>query len=131
VRIGDRVHFVGAVPDLVSLMQRADAFWSCGYADDVPLAVAESRVFGLPVIASNTPAHRALVPSGGHDHLYPTGDRAALARATIRLLQSDNLRRRNPTSSTVVSRHSPTSLPVLANGSHPPGCYADVYASLC
>jgi glycosyltransferase involved in cell wall biosynthesis len=62
-----RVRFAGEQPDAARLFPAFDVFAAAARKEGLPLAVVEAMALGLPVIASDIPAHREVLgyPSGG------------------------------------------------------------------
>ncbi|HEY6562978.1 MAG TPA: glycosyltransferase, partial [Pirellulaceae bacterium] len=87
VHIEDRVHFLGVRPDVPELLLASDWFWSTSEREDVPWALCEAQQLGIPVVATDIPAHRVFVAHGQSGLLFPLGDRAGPARATFGLLE--------------------------------------------
>jgi glycosyltransferase involved in cell wall biosynthesis len=84
--LGDRILLRGRVPDeeLRAWYQRAAAFVSLSAHESFGLTVLEAAAAGVPVVASDIPAHRescAFVPQGRITLVSLDGDDAALARA--------------------------------------------------
>jgi glycosyltransferase involved in cell wall biosynthesis len=92
--VGDAVHFLGYRGDVGAIMRdAADVLAASARAEALPLNVLEAQWEGLPVVASDIPAHHeAMVP----DHtglLVPVNDVVALADA-ICAFATDRERRR-------------------------------------
>ena len=71
-----------------------DVLWLGSRQKGLSQAILEAMAAGVPVVASDTPGNRQLVLPGQTGYLFAPGDRAALARATIRLLDDAPLARR-------------------------------------
>lgn len=82
-----RAHAVGELPvDRVPrFLQAVDLFVFPSRLEGMPNSVLEAMAAGLPVVAADTPAHRAILPEGA-GFLYR--DRSELA-ATVRALLDD------------------------------------------
>lgn len=77
-----RIHLLGPVLDdgtLHDLYRGAACYVAHSYLEAFPLTPREALVYGLPVAASDIPAHREL--DGAPMHLYPPDDLGALAEA--------------------------------------------------
>jgi glycosyltransferase involved in cell wall biosynthesis len=58
LRLGPRVTFAGEVPEAARLFAAFDVFAAPSRKEGLPLAVVEAMALGLPVVASDIPAHR-------------------------------------------------------------------------
>ncbi|MCE9547623.1 MAG: glycosyltransferase [Planctomycetia bacterium] len=92
--IQDRVHFLGARPDAMRFVERADLLWLTSAYEGLPNSVMEAMAAGVPVVATDIPGVRDLIIDGQHGLLVPVGDRAGLARCANRLLESPELHQR-------------------------------------
>lgn len=90
----DRVHFLGDRPDVPQLLAHCELLWLASGYEGLPNAVLEAMAAGIPVVATDLPGTRDLVVPGVTGYLVPVGDRAALAREALRLLESPELARR-------------------------------------
>jgi len=65
--VAGRVRFAGEVPEAARLFPAFDVFAAPARKEGLPLAVVEAMALGLPVVASDIPAHREVlgVPSEG------------------------------------------------------------------
>jgi glycosyltransferase involved in cell wall biosynthesis len=88
------VHFVGEVPEVFSLMRRAEVVWVPGRTETGTQVILEAMAAGKPVVASRFPRMAELVVEGETGLLFPAEDRAALARQTQVLLGDKDLRQR-------------------------------------
>ena len=86
-----RVHFAGEIPDAARLLPAFDVYASASSKEGLPLAVLEAMVLGLPVVASDIPAHRELL--GESECPLVARSAEALARG-IQALAGDADRRR-------------------------------------
>jgi glycosyltransferase involved in cell wall biosynthesis len=86
VRIGDNVHFLGVRADVPRLLEHCDVLLAAGQTDVQSSSILEAMASGVPVVASDTPGHRELVEHDVTGDLAPVGDRGALTRQTMRLL---------------------------------------------
>jgi glycosyltransferase involved in cell wall biosynthesis len=80
------VRFAGYRGDLLEQLPSADVFWQLTPSRATPHALLEAMAAGVPVVASDVPAHRAVIASDAAGLLVPLGHRAAAGRATDRLL---------------------------------------------
>ncbi len=58
LRLGERVRFAGEVAEAARLFAAFDVFAAPSRKEGLPLAVVEAMALGLPVVASDIPAHR-------------------------------------------------------------------------
>ncbi|MCA9184584.1 MAG: glycosyltransferase [Planctomycetales bacterium] len=92
--IEDRVHFVGSALGWNSqFVSQLNLWWSLGTRSLPSVALCEALTAGLPVIASDTPAHREVIEDGVNGILVPVGNRANVARQSERLLQDQTIAR--------------------------------------
>ena len=93
------VTFLGRVDDV----QKSEVFRSSQVyvaphlgGESFGIVLVEAMAAGTPVVASDLPAFRRVLGEGSYGHLFARGDGAALAKATITLLddaaQRDSLR---------------------------------------
>ena len=94
VRIGDKVHFLGARGDVRDLLPHLDVLWSTGEYEGQCNAILEALAAGVPVVASDIPGNRDLVVHEETGYLVPVGDRAGFARWANRLLDDAPLAQR-------------------------------------
>lgn len=90
-RIEDKVHFLGARNDVARWMPHFDALWLASSFEGLPNVVMEAMAAGVPVVASDIGGTRELVVPGQTGYLFPVGDRAALARLTLKILDDSTL----------------------------------------
>ncbi|MCI4351844.1 MAG: glycosyltransferase family 4 protein [Thermoplasmata archaeon] len=88
----DRMHSVGEIPwhRIPRFLETADLFLFPSRLEGMPNSILEAMAASLPVVASNLPAHREIVPPGT-GLLYR--DRAELLRSVQQLLNEPQLRR--------------------------------------
>ena len=87
--VAARVRFAGAVVDAARLFRAFDVFAAPSRKEGLPLAVVEAMALGLPVVASDIPAHReALGPSAP----LVEGTESALAARLDEVLGHEGLR---------------------------------------
>ncbi|MFI6841329.1 glycosyltransferase [Nonomuraea africana] len=94
IGVGDRVFFLGFVPDeaMPQAFAAADAFAMPGIAELQSIATLEAMASGLPVVAADAMALPHLVADNGF--LYRPGDVIELARHLTALLTDAGLRER-------------------------------------
>jgi glycosyltransferase involved in cell wall biosynthesis len=86
--VAGRVRFAGEVPEAARLFPAFDVFAAPARKEGLPLAVVEAMALGLPVVASDIPAHREVlgVPSEG---LVDGTAEAFAARLSVVLADAD------------------------------------------
>src|SRR5207237_8736277 len=84
----DRVHFVGAQPDLSPFYRRAEVVWVPGLSGDGLNIVLEAMAHGRPVMVSRHPRLCDAIVEGKTGWLVQPGDKVALARRTRWLLEN-------------------------------------------
>jgi glycosyltransferase involved in cell wall biosynthesis len=89
----DRVRLLGFQESLADVYHAADVFLSTSDYEGFGLAIVEAMASGLPVVATRVGGVVDPIQDGRTGCLCPSGDRAALAAATIELLR-DPARRR-------------------------------------
>jgi glycosyltransferase involved in cell wall biosynthesis len=82
------VRFVGAVAAAQPFFEEADIYLSASTVEGLPLAVLEAMATGVPVVATDIPAQRALLAGGGAGALFAVGDAAALTALTLATVQA-------------------------------------------
>ncbi|MFD1935302.1 MULTISPECIES: glycosyltransferase [Nonomuraea] len=94
IGVGDRVFFLGFVPDeaMPQAFAAADVFAMPGVAELQSIATLEAMASGLPVVAANAMALPHLVEDNGY--LFEPGDVIELARHLTALLTDTGLRAR-------------------------------------
>ena len=90
-RIRDHVHFLGHRSDVPRILPHLNVLWSTSAYEGQSNAIMEAMAAGVPVVATDIPGTSDLVVHGRTGYLFPTGDRAALARHTNRLLNDPAL----------------------------------------
>ncbi len=87
--IGQRVTFLGAVPDaqLAALYRLVDCFLIASIAELQSLATVEAMACGLPVMADDAGALPELVQPGRNGYLFPAEDGAQLAHCLEQFLR--------------------------------------------
>ena len=94
--LGDRVRFVGRVPDreLAAYYAGCDFLVVPSRYESFGLVLLEGMMLGKPVIAGDAGGMRYIVEDGGNGFRFPPGDAVALADAIRRLATSAELRER-------------------------------------
>lgn len=89
--VGDRVHFLGAVPhaELPDVLRAADLFLlTTEPPESFGIVLIEAMACGLPAIATDYPGVRAVVDEGETGLVVPRGDATAVARALRHLVDA-------------------------------------------
>ena len=91
LRIDDRTHFIGSVPedDLPALLRGASAYVSASEVDGTSVTLLQAMACKTPVVVSSTPGNAGWVQESVTGHVFQTGDAHDLARALL-LTLSDN-----------------------------------------
>lgn len=92
--LDDVVHFLGHRPDVADLFAVADVFAFPSLYEGLGNAVLEAMASGTPVVASDLPAIREVLPSPDCGVLVPPQDPGALANGLAALLDDDPRRGR-------------------------------------
>lgn len=88
VKIDHRVHFVGHLPDTRDLMLAGDFFVMASQYEGQSNSLMEAMGSRLPVIVSDIPGNRDLIPDAKFGWVFPMGDRAGLAKAICEATKS-------------------------------------------
>lgn len=94
--VGDRVHFLGAVPhvQLPDVLRAADLFLlTTEPPESFGIVLIEAMACGLPAVATDYPGVRAVVDEGVNGTLVPLGDVDAVAAALAELVAAGPERR--------------------------------------
>jgi glycosyltransferase involved in cell wall biosynthesis len=94
--VGDRVHFLDAVPhaELPGVLRAADLFLlTTEPPESFGIVLIEAMACGLPAIATDYPGVRAVVEDGETGLVVPGGDPAAVAAALAQLAGDPERRR--------------------------------------
>lgn len=92
--IGSAVHFLGMRRDVGAILRDAtDVLVSSSHEEAQPLSVLEAQWLGVPVVASDIPAHREAMPGLAGGVLFPLDDAESLARRLADLAASPERRR--------------------------------------
>lgn len=92
--LGAIVHFEGEVGDVTPYLYRSDVLVLPSRAEGLSNTLLEAMSTGMPVVASDIPANRALIEHGLNGLLYQVGDIQALAEALELILDQGSLRER-------------------------------------
>jgi N-acetyl-alpha-D-glucosaminyl L-malate synthase BshA len=91
--VADRVHFVGVVDTVASLLANADLFLLPSSTESFGLVALEAMASGVPVIASNVGGLPEVVEDGVCGYLAPVGDVERMADRAVALLSDPELHR--------------------------------------
>jgi glycosyltransferase involved in cell wall biosynthesis len=86
--IAEHVRFLGFRSDLPAVMSRAGMLLASSPFEGFGLTVLEAMAAGLPVVATDAPAHAELLGELGQRALFPTGD-VQTAAERLRSLAAD------------------------------------------
>jgi glycosyltransferase involved in cell wall biosynthesis len=92
LKIGDRVHFSGAVSPPYHRVAAAAALVSCSTREPFGLAVVEAAACGTAVVAADMGATAELIEDGRTGLLFSADDPVSLANALEQLLNNEALR---------------------------------------
>jgi glycosyltransferase involved in cell wall biosynthesis len=81
--LGERVHFLGQVQDVPTLLAGARLFVLPSLSEGISLTILEAMARGLPVVATQVGGNPELVADGETGRLVPPRDPAALAQALL------------------------------------------------
>ncbi len=87
-----RIHLLGARSDVADLLSASDVFVFTSVTEGQPNALLEAMASGLPIVASDIPAIREIVPERGWQLLVRAGDASGFAAAAIACLTEPSLR---------------------------------------
>lgn len=89
--IDDHVRFLGWRTDIPRLFAQLDVFCAPEIRRHYSLALLEAMSAGVPVVASDTPAHRELITPEETGYLAPTAVRSEIARWCLKILENDDV----------------------------------------
>ncbi len=92
--VAERIHWLGLVPDPLSLLQASDLFLLATVGEAFGLVLAESMACGVPVVGSRAGAIPEVVRDGETGLLVNPRDPAALADGIEKLGRDKSLRQR-------------------------------------
>jgi glycosyltransferase involved in cell wall biosynthesis len=90
----DRFEFLGYRPDAPRLISGFDIFCLSSHHEGLPVAIMESLVLGVPIVATDVGGLRELVDQGRQGLLVPTRRPDRLAAAITELIRDPERRRR-------------------------------------
>ncbi len=86
------VRFVTSREFFEDVLAHSEIYWQGGASQAIPSALLSAMSRGLPVVASDVPAHRRVIQSESNGFLAPCAKRAVWARQTDQLFRSPDLR---------------------------------------
>lgn len=86
------VRFVPDSNRLGEVLAHSEIYWQGGDSNSIPLTLLAAMSFGVPVVASDVPAHRAIIIPDSNGFLVPVAKRAVWARHTDQLMRDASLR---------------------------------------
>lgn len=86
LRVSGRLRWLGWVDDLSVVYRAISVYVSLSAKEGLPYAVLDAMAFGLPVVASDIPAHRELLAEGRVGRLVDPRRREEVAGAIAQLL---------------------------------------------
>ena len=89
-----KITFIGNVPLVEEALIGADLFLLPSETESFGLAALEALSCEVPVIATDVGGLPEVVRDGENGYLFPVGDVDSMARAAIKLLNNEDLRRR-------------------------------------
>ncbi|ACJ17349.1 phosphatidylinositol glycantransferase-class A [Thermococcus onnurineus NA1] len=92
----DNVELLGHVPweQLLWLYRNAEVFIFPSHYEGLPTVVLEAMASGLPVVASDIPAHRDVIINGHNGLLSKRGSPESIAENVLTLLENEKLQRK-------------------------------------
>jgi glycosyltransferase involved in cell wall biosynthesis len=100
------VQFAGFRAALAELLPHVDVFWQLDPSQSTPYALLEAMAAGVPVVASDVPAHRSAITPGKTKLLVGLRRRADVARVTDQLLTDASLTRDTSGAAAVLQKWS-------------------------
>lgn len=96
------VRFVSQASLLDDVLAHSEIYWQPGVSEWIPTAMLAALARGLPIVASDIPAHRAVIKHDVNGFLVSPTKRAVWARHNDQLLRSDELRHKFSTANRVM-----------------------------
>jgi glycosyltransferase involved in cell wall biosynthesis len=87
LNLGQRVSFLGFVPEVLPLLQAADGFVLASQWEGLPIALLEASCCGLPAVATSVPGITDVITDSQSGILAKGCDSRDLADAMARLMQ--------------------------------------------
>jgi glycosyltransferase involved in cell wall biosynthesis len=96
LRIADRAHFLGPVPDVPALLAETDIFVlpTKSPGEGCPVSLLEGMSCAKPCVATDVSGSRDIIEHEKNGLLVPPGDSQAMAQAFQTLISSPDLRQR-------------------------------------
>ena len=92
LNLGQAFQLLGYQPDAARLIAAMDIFCLSSLKEGLPVALMESLVLGVPVVATSVGGVPEAVTDGQEGHLVPPSDPSKLAAGIGRLACSESLR---------------------------------------
>jgi L-malate glycosyltransferase len=89
----DRVHFLGARPDVPDVLHSLDVFVLSSLHEGMPVAILEAMLAGVPCVLSDIAPNLEICENGRFAEIFPTGDSDALALRLLNLAENPDARR--------------------------------------
>jgi len=91
--VAERLELLGWRDDLGDFYSGLTLYVSLSRKEGLPYGVLDAMAAGLPLVLSDIPGHRELVPDGRNGILVPVGDLAGAAEAVRQVVADAELRR--------------------------------------
>jgi glycosyltransferase involved in cell wall biosynthesis len=90
-QISERVRFIGWQSQPEEMLSQLDLYYTASVRNSLSLSLVEAMAAGLPVVASDTPAHRAAVVPRETGFLVDLRVRSELARWCLKIIEDPAL----------------------------------------
>lgn len=94
LRVEDRIIWAGRKEDVLPYLRAMDIFTLPSLTEGLPRALIEACATGLPAVVSDIPGSREVVDPGDNGLLFGRGDSEQLYKAIIKLVESEDLRKK-------------------------------------
>lgn len=88
------VVFCGQVKDVINRISPANIFVLSSIMEGMPNALMEAVALGIPSISTDVSGARDIITDGESGYIVPVGDKDALAKRLIQLIESEETRKR-------------------------------------
>ena len=89
----DRVQFLGSRPEVSGILAEACCLVAPSIFESFSLTTLEAMAAGVPVVASDIPAHREITGNGKYGQLFRTGDPQDLSEKLLALANDTGMRK--------------------------------------